>query len=156
MNLRAIPPIILAALILTGCSAPAAETDDTSSGSGITTETESEVAAAPLDLSGDWKQINSASPDSYQQATIDGDVITVDWVNEAESTTAIYWIGSFEAPTEATDSYSWTSAGDVAAMESAILASQSETKDFSYEDGKLTYELTALGVTRIVEMEKQD
>lgn len=161
MKLRILAPFVLAALILTGCSAPGTETDagtsgtDTSTETGTETETETGTPAEPLDLTGNWKQVNSNSADSYQQATIAGDVITIDWVNEAESTTAIYWIGSYQAPTEDTDSFTWTSVGDVAAMENALLASQSETKDFAYEDGKLMYELTALGVTMTVQMEKQ-
>jgi len=40
-------------------------------------------------------------------------------------------------------------------METALLASGDDSKDFTYEDGKLTYELTAMGVTMTVEMEKQ-
>ncbi|HET8928605.1 MAG TPA: hypothetical protein VFN24_12375 [Microbacterium sp.] len=154
MKLRTLAPFVLAALVLTACSAPAAETD-----TGTTTDTdastETEAPAEPLDLTGEWRQINSNSAESYQQATIAGDVITIDWVNESESTTAIYWIGSYEAPTEDTESFSWTSAGDIAAMENALLASQSKTKDFTYEGGKLMYELTAIGVTMTVEMEKQ-
>ena len=102
-----------------------------------------------------WKQTNSNSADSYQAATIAGDIITVNWVNEAESTTALYWVGTYEAPTEATDTFRWTSAGDVAQMETALLASGDDSKEFTYEDGKLKYELTAMGVTMTVEMERQ-
>lgn len=150
MKTRFLAPALLAVALLTGCSGGSSGTVS----SDAPAETEA-PPAEPLDLSGEWKQTNSNDPDSYQQATISGDTISVDWINDAESTTAIYWIGSYESPTEDVDSYSWTSAGDIAAMENAILASQSETKDFAYEDGTLTYELTAMGVTMIVEMEKQ-
>lgn len=150
MRTRFLVVSVLAVVLLTGCASGSNGTGT----SGEPAETEA-PPAEPLDLTGEWKQINSNDPESYQQATISGDTISVDWVNDAESTTAIYWIGSYEAPTEDVDSYAWTSAGDIAAMENAILASQSETKDFAFEDGRLTYELTAMGVTMTVEMEKQ-
>jgi predicted small secreted protein len=147
-------PIVIAAFVLTGCaSGSGAANGDSSNGSSATAE--EAPPAEPLDLSGEWKQTNSNSADSYQAATISGDVITINWVNDAESTSALYWVGTYEAPTEDTDTYTWTSAGDVAQMDNAIMASQDDSKDFTYEDGKLMYELTALGVTMTVEMEKQ-
>ncbi len=100
-------------------------------------------------------QTNSNSADSYQAASISGDVITVNWVNKADSTTALYWVGTYEAPTEAVETFTWMSAGDVAQMETGLLASGDDSKEFTYEDGKLKYELTAMGVTMTVEMEKQ-
>ncbi|WP_194384810.1 hypothetical protein [Microbacterium luteum] len=155
MRTRLLAPAVLAIVLLTGCASGSNGTGSNGTGSSDAPAEAEAPPAEPLDLTGEWKQINSNDPESYQQATISGDTISVDWVNDAESTTAIYWIGSYEAPTEDVDSFSWTSAGDIAAMENAILASQSDTKDFAYEDGKLTYELTAMGVTITVEMEKQ-
>lgn len=114
-----------------------------------------EEPAAPLDLTGDWKQVNSESADSYQAATIAGDEILINWVNEAESTTAIYWAGTYDAPTEATDTFTWESVNDTTQTENALLASSDPTKTFTYEDGKLKYQLTAMGVTMTVEMEQQ-
>ncbi|QTX05809.1 hypothetical protein [Agromyces archimandritae] len=133
-------------LTLTSCSSAA----DTAGGSA-----QGSVAAEqqePLDLSGQWTQMNSESADSYQAAIIDGDTITVNWVNEADSSAALYWAGSYAAPGEAADTYSWTSEGDTEQMSSALLASGDDTKEFAYADGVLSYELTAMGVTMTVEM----
>ena len=141
-------------LLLTGCSAPAADTNSGSSASQ-TEGTIEEVVVEPLDLTGEWKQTNSNSADSYQAATITGEQIIVDWVNAADSTTAVFWIGSYVAPTEDTESYSWDSQGDVAQMETAIMASSDPAKAFTFEGGVLTYELTAMGVTMTVEMSRQ-
>ncbi len=79
----------------------------------------------------------------------------VRWVNEVDSTTALSWIGTYAAATEAADTLTWTSVGDVAQMETALLASGDDSKEFTYENGKLKHELTAMGVTMTVEMERQ-
>ena len=50
-------------------------------------------------------------------ATISGDVITINGVNDAESTSALCWVGTYEAPTEDTDAYTWISTGDVPQIE---------------------------------------
>lgn len=165
MKHRILLPIALAALLLTGCSgSPSTPAGEGSGGSSSASATPAEPTtpaaeptppAADLDLTGEWKQTNSDSATSYQTATIAGDVITVNWVNEAESTTALYWIGTYEAPTEATDTFTWTSVGDVEKMDPALLASGDESKVFTYEDGTLKYELTAMSVTMTVEMAKQ-
>ncbi|TFC01613.1 hypothetical protein E3O42_09570 [Cryobacterium adonitolivorans] len=158
MNLRPFAPMTVALLLLTGCSAPAPDANTAASDSqpeAATAEPTEEVLVTPLDLAGEWKQTNSNSTDAYQTATITGEQITVNWVNDAEATKAVYWIGSYAAPTEDTESYSWDSQGDVAQMENAILASGDSAKTFTYKDGVLTYELTAMGVTMTVEMNRQ-
>lgn len=153
MKHRLLIPVALMAVLLAGCSSPA-DSNTTSSGNN-TAEASQAPEAEPLDLTGEWKQTNSNSADTFQAATITADRIEVDWVNEAESSTAIYWVGTFAPPTEAADSYSWESQADAAALENAILASQDPTKTFTYENGVLSYELTAMGVTMTVEMERQ-
>lgn len=112
-----------------------------------------ETAAPPLDLTGDWTQRNSESPDSYQTATIAGDTIVVNWVSP--DSTALYWAGSYVAPGSDQISYSWDSTNDVAQTENALLASDAPTKAFAYDAGVLSYELSALGVTTTVELERR-
>lgn len=157
MNHRFLAPLAIAALLLTGCSA--ADSDSTSAGgtasSSAAPEETQAPPAEPLDLTGEWKQTNSNSADSYQAATISADRIDVNWVNDADSTKAIYWVGTYAAPTEDTETYSWESQADAAALENALLASQDPTKTFAYANGVLSYELTAMGVTMTVEMQRQ-
>jgi len=148
---------MLSAFLLAGCST-GATTERTTPGSQNSAPgtTEEEVAPAePLDLTGEWKQTNSKSEDSYQAATISGDVIEINWVNEADSGTAIYWVGTYVAPTEDVTEYTWDSANDTSKTENALLASSDPTKTFTFKDGVLSYELTAMGVTMTVEMSKQ-
>ena len=75
----------------------------------------------PLDLSGEWKQVNSKSEDSYQEATIQDNVIEINWVSDGGDTKSLYWSGTYEAPTEATESYTWDSVNDTSKTANALL-----------------------------------
>ena len=134
-------------LPLTACGGNA------SSSSGANAATQQEEAPQPPDLTGEWVQVNSESEDSYQTATITADTITVNW--NAPDTTALYWAGSFEAPTTADEPYTWDSANDTEQTANALLASPDETKTFTYEDGQISYSVSAMGVTTTVKLEKK-
>ena len=122
-----------------------------------TTETqEAQKSNEPLNLYGPWIQTNSNSETSYQEAIISEDgTITVNWINEDEDTKSLYWAGSFKAPTTSDETYSWTSTNDKEQTDSALLASDAETKDFKYENGVISYEASALGTTMTVELERK-
>lgn len=142
------PIAFAAALALTGCGGA----DTTTTGAADSNATE-EIPQAP-DLAGVWTQSNSASEDSYQQATIAADTITIDWVTDGGDTTSIYWVGTFEAPTDASEPHTWTSERDAAATDSALLASTDDTKEFTYEDDAISYKVSALGTTTTVDLKK--
>lgn len=108
----------------------------------------------PLDLTGTW--IQEDAEDSYQKAVIKDGTIEINWVSEEDETEALYWIGTYVAPTEATEEYTWTSEGDTETMASALLASQDETKEFTYTDGKLTYKASAMGVTTTIKLAREE
>lgn len=107
------------------------------------------------DLTGEWKQKNSKSDDSYQAATINGDTIEIYWISDNGDTKSLYWAGSFVAPTTADEPYSWTSENDHSKTEKALLASNDDTKNIKYQNGVLSYEASALGTTTTVKLEKQ-
>ena len=158
MKHRLLAPALIAVLLLTGCSSPANSDSSVTggnSGSSAAPEETQAPPAEPLDLTGEWKQTNSKSAESYQAATISADRIEINWVNDADSTKAVYWVGTYAAPSEDTDTYSWESQADTAALENALLGSQDPTKTFSYSNDVLSYELTAMGVTMTVEMQRQ-
>ena len=134
-------------LPLTACGGNA------SNSTGADAAAQQEEAPQPPDLTGEWVQVNSDSEDSYQTATITDDTITVNW--NAPDTTALYWAGSFEAPTTADEPYSWDSANDTEQTANALLASPDETKTFTYEDGQISYSVSAMGVTTTVKLEKK-
>ena len=113
-------------------------------------------APEPLDLAGTWKSIDGeASGNNYQQAVITADTISIDWIDEAEGTAMVYWVGTFDAPTEPGDTWKWTSVRDAAATDTALLASSDDTKQFEYKNGQLSYELTMMGETTTLHLEKQ-
>lgn len=127
---------------------------NTSSATASNTDAQqTEEAPQPPDLTGEWVQINSESEDSYQQATITADTITVNWISP--DTTALYWAGTFEAPTTAEEPYTWDSVNDTEQTSTAILASSDETKTFTYENGQISYDVSMMGVTKTVRLEKQ-
>ncbi|MCR6711195.1 MAG: hypothetical protein NVV57_00245 [Demequina sp.] len=157
------PLAIIATLALAGCSS----SDDPTQASGESAQptatapaqqeqtSPAETEQAAPDLTGTWKQTNSNSETDYQQATITDDTISIDWVSDDGDTTSIYWVGTFVAPTDAADSFVVTSERDKEATDTALLASTDDTKDFTFEDGVLSYKLSALGTTMTVKMEKQ-
>jgi hypothetical protein len=146
---KLIAPIALAAaLALTGCGGA----DATPTGAVGSQATE-EAPQAP-ELTGAWKQSNPASEGSYQQATITADTITIEWVTDGGDTTSIYWVGTFEAPTDASEPYTWTSQRDAAATDSALLASTDDTKEFTYEGNIISYKVSALGTTTTVNLKQ--
>ncbi|WP_433675213.1 hypothetical protein [Microbacterium gorillae] len=148
--------LISATLTLPACSAtteslPVAEATPIVA---ETTPTPTPTPEAPLSLVGEWKTTNSASETSWQTAVITDTTITITWVSDGGSTTALYWAGSYLPPSDATTTYSWESANDTAQTSSALMASSDPAKSFHYDNGVLSYEASALGVTKTVTMER--
>lgn len=123
-------------------------------GCGSTTETAKEEAKVP-DLKGSYKQTNSNSEDSYQVAAIDDDTITIYWFTASDQTTALYWTGTYEAPTEA-GKYSWNSKNYHDLTDYALLASGDDSKTINYDNGEISYEVSMMGVTTTVTLKKSE
>ncbi len=154
MKKKILTAMIAAAILamLTACGGTAS----TDNGSAENTASQKAEEKQPADLTGDWKQVNSSSDDSYQQATISGDTIEIYWVSDNGDTKSLYWTGSFEAPTTADEPYSWESKNDHDKTDSALMASSDDTKKFTYEKNQISYEASALGTTTTIRLEKQD
>lgn len=156
---RLIAPVALAAvLVLTGCSAT--NTADASAGetSGPTKTASSTPTPDPVvipDLTGSWKQNNSASDDGWMTATISDNAITANFVTDNGDTTSLFWVGTFTPPTDDKSPYTWTSTRDTAATDSALLASTDPTKDFIYEKGEISFPVSIAGSTATVRLSKQ-
>lgn len=106
------------------------------------------------DLTGEWKQTNNDSEASYQSATISGDTIEIYWIG-SDDTKSLYWAGSYSAPTTADVPYTWDSQNDHSKTDSAIMASGDDTKTMTYQNGVLSYDVSAMGITKTVKLEKQ-
>lgn len=142
------PLALAAALALSGCGGADGPTTETVESAKSVTEDAPQVP----DLVGSWKQSNPNSEENYQQATITADTITIDWVADGGATTSIYWVGTFEPPTE--ESGSFTSVRDKEATHPALLASTEDSKEFMFDGETITYKVSALGTTTTVELEK--
>jgi hypothetical protein len=150
---------LIAALGVTGCSSSDSadsSTADSNAGSSSAAleEVTPEAAVAP-DLAGAWKQTNSGSDDAFQAAVITADTITINWVSDGGDTESIYWVGTFTPPIDDASPYTWTSSRDAAATDSAMLASTDDSKDFTFEDGELSYKASLMGTTTTVRLEKE-
>lgn len=151
--------IMLAVLSLTasivGCGGKESATEATTSAQ-TTTETEKQdsveteapveettKAVEPLDLTGLWVQENPAE-ESYMAAEIKEEgVIGVFFVIQGDDTPWTYWVGTYDAPTDDKDKYSWVSESTYSG--NGLLASSDSTKKFSYKDGKLSYPISIQG-----------
>ena len=113
-------------------------------------EEKEEEAKEPTDLTGVWASENKDG--SYQEATITDDSIEINWISDDGATKSVYWSGTYTAPTEFVEEYSWTSDRNKEKTDSALLASTDDTKEFTYKNGKISYEVSAMGTTSTVEL----
>ena len=142
----AILVICLMAIGLPACGDSSAENASEASNSEETKE--------PTDLTGTWK--SEENEGAWMEATITSDSIQIDWVSDEGKTKSIYWVGTYEAPTEAVTEYSWTSERNKEETDSALLASTDDTKEFSYANDVISYEVSAMGTTTTMELEKSE
>ena len=141
---------ILAVFVATIMSASIAACGSPGGSENPTPKSTEKTEEEPLDLTGTW-----ASPEnegSYQEAIISDDTIEVNWISDAGATKSIYWIGTYSPPTENSNEYSWTSERNKEKTTSALLASSDDTKNFTYKDGKITYEVSVMGTTTTYEL----
>lgn len=86
------------------------------------------------------------------KATVGVDTIEIQWV--MPDSTALYWKGTFPASDPLADGTVIVSQADRTAMDESLFASRGTDKGFTYRDGKLSFQFTALGVTKTVYLEK--
>lgn len=146
-KMKKIATFVLAAVMvvgLVGC---------TSGGSNPTNQTDKSELP---NLSGEWKQSNSNSDESWHGATISENTIEIYWVSNNGDTKSLYWSGTFVAPETTDEPYTWVSENDKEKTGAAILASGDDTKTFTYEDGQISYSASAMGTTTTVRLEKSE
>lgn len=138
------------ALSLTACGNSSSKDN---SSSKETTTTKKEEKKEPLNLAGTWK--SDENEGAWMEATISDNVISIDWVMDEGKTKATYWVGSYDAPTADTNEYSWVSNNDHEKTKTALLASNDDTKEFTYKNGVLSYSASAQGITKTMELTKK-
>lgn len=109
------------------------------------------------DFSGQWKQVNNDSEDSFQGAIIEDDVIEIYWVSDGGDTRSLYWSGSFIEPNRDEDEpYSWESENNKARTKSSMLSSTADTKTFTYENEQISYSCSIMGTTSTIRLEQKE
>lgn len=103
------------------------------------------------DLSGYWAQSGWQEKDTFMCATIHDDIIEIYWMSDKGETAALYWYGSYTAPTTA-GKHTWESKNNHEYTDFALMASQDDTKTFTYENGEITYSQSAMGMTTTVHL----
>lgn len=103
-------------------------------------------------LTGEWEQSNQEDgPGSTHVATIVGETISIYWVSE-DNSKSLYWAGTVHVPDSAEGVFTWESVNDKSKTDSALLASPADTKVFTYSDGVISYEASALNETWTVQL----
>lgn len=105
------------------------------------------------DLTGSWVEVSDAG--TIMTADVSADKIEVYWTYTEDDTKALYWSGSFAPPTSS-GTYSWDSVNDHNKTDHALMASGDDTKTFAYAEEQITFDVTALGVTKTVRLEKAE
>ena len=101
---------------------------------------------------GTWVQQDSTNLENYMDAVIHDGIIEVTYHLNHEELATPFWVGTFEAKT---GSFSYVSHVDRAKLSRAPYASDKETKEFTMENGVLSFPMTYEGATRIIHLEKQ-
>ena len=101
---------------------------------------------------GTWVQQGAADLQNYMDAVIHDGIIEVTYHLNHEELATPFWVGTFEAKT---GNFSYISRVDRAKLARAPYASDKETKEFTMENGVLSFPMTYEGATRIIHLEKQ-
>jgi len=101
---------------------------------------------------GTWVQQDSTNLENYMDAVIHDGIIEVTYHLNHEELATPFWAGTFEAKT---GNFSYISHVDRAKLARAPYASDKETKEFTMENGVLSFPMTFEGATRIIHLEKQ-
>lgn len=110
------------------------------------------VARSQKIMDGTWVQQDSTNLENYMDAVIHDGIIEVTYHLNHEELATPFWAGTFEAKT---GNFSYISHVDRAKLSRAPYASDKETKEFTMENGVLSFPMTYEGATRIIHLEKQ-
>lgn len=110
------------------------------------------VARSRKIMDGTWVQQDSTNLENYMDAVIHDGVIEVTYHLNHEELATPFWVGTFEAKD---GNFSYISHVDRVKLSHAPYASDKETKEFTMENGVLSFPMTYEGATRIVHLEKQ-
>lgn len=108
----------------------------------------------PPNLTGEWRAPDTSNKDAYHGIYISGDKIEIYWISDGGATRTLYWEGTYDAPADGKEPYTWESYSDPGNA-SGLLAAAGSTKEFTYANGIISYSASALGMTTTIEAKKQ-
>lgn len=108
----------------------------------------------PPNLTGEWRAPDTSNKDAYHGIYISGDKIEIYWISDGGDTRTLYWEGTYDAPVDGKEPYTWESYSDPSHA-SGLLAAAGSTKEFTYANGVISYSASALGMTTTIEAKKQ-
>ena len=133
--------LIGALLLLAGCGS-----------NGETSSASAESESAPvetLNLEGSW--IAEVQGSGYYLAGfIKDNLIELHWVSSYDQNGSVYWAGSYKAPKDKPDTYTWESTRNDPIMNTSAYASVDASRSFTYADGKLTLAGSSTGVETVL------
>lgn len=141
-------------LALAGCGGGDAPAQDQPAGNDAPAQEQpKEPEPKPnLNLDGVWTFDGADGTKNAMSMIIDGDTMKVTF--NLDGGPMVYWAGTYTAPTSPDDAHKWTSTNDKSITGSSFMGSSSDTKDFEYKDGVISFEVTIQGDTAKVEMTK--
>lgn len=147
-NMKKIVFALLTALLFVSLTACGKET----AGTEEDTQPAETVSESIPNLTGQWKQVNSAYEDAYQGAVIDGETIEIYWVADGGYSRSLYWVGPFVQP----ETGSWSLQNEKSKTDGESLASHDEAKEFTYTDGQICYTASLTGADMAIQLERAD
>lgn len=108
-------------------------------------------ADEPASLVGNWV-MTDGDDDFSMTAKVTSNDIKITWLSAG--TKALYWKGTFTNADSASEG-TIVSHGDRDVLDSSILGSMEKNKEFEFDDGKLSYEMSVMNASRTITLEKQ-
>lgn len=133
--------LIGAMLLLAGCGSGGNTSSASSEGSSKQGKT--------LDLEGSWVAETHGS-DYYLAGFIKDGLIELHWVSDYDQNGSVYWAGTYDAPKDDPDTYTWESHRNDAIMNTSAYASVDDVRTITYADGKLTLEASSTGAETVL------
>jgi hypothetical protein len=97
----------------------------------------------PINLDGNWASESTSG--TNMTASIEGDQISLYWRN-ADGSSSLYWAGTFITSLPSKEPFSCTAMMNVQEIATSPFASKDATKEFTYLDGKLSFQVTTMGI----------
>lgn len=132
--------IALLAIVFVAISLSACQSSGSGSDASNTPASSAPTKEAPMSLNGTWKA------DGFE-AVIAADSIEVNIVSTDSK--SLYWKGTFVSGTDKV-----TSVGDREALDGSMLGSQDKDKVFNVDGDKISFEMSMMGTTKTVRLEK--